>query len=676
MKIGLVGNPNVGKSTIFNALTGLRQHTGNWPGKTVEKATGYMTYNGLEYQIEDLPGTYSLMAHSKEEEVTRDFIYFNTYDALIIVCDAVCLERNLNLVLQVLEVTDKVIVCLNLIDEAKKKQIYIDTDKLAQILRVPVIETTARDRQGLDELLATLETICDKMSKAHHVRYDENILEAVDIVYPIIQDNVRINKRAVALKLISGDKNISHYFNLDGDKILKNKVNEARTYLYKKGIKLNDIETIITEEVIEECTNIASEVTQFNKKDYQKRDRFIDRILTGKLTSYPIMLLMLLLIFWITITGANYPSQILYDFFFGLEDNLLNFLAFLHLPETVINCLVYGVYRVLAWVVSVMLPPMAIFFPLFTLLEDLGYLPRIAFNLDKAFKKCASCGKQALTMAMGFGCNAVGVIGARIIDSPRERLIAILTNSFVPCNGRFPILISMITMFFIVSTGSSSFISALLLTLMILIGIIMTFVISKILSKTILKGMPSAFTLELPPYRRPQITKVIIRSVLDRTLFVLKRAICISAPAGLVIWIMANVHCGGNTMLELCTGALDPFARAIGLDGVILMAFILGFPANEIVIPIMIMGYMSLGYITDFDNVSALKNLFLDNGWTPLTAICVMLFTLMHWPCLTTVFTIKKETGSSKWAILSILIPAFTGIIICFVVTQIYHLIF
>lgn len=674
MIVGLVGNPNVGKSTIFNELTGLRQHTGNWPGKTVEKATGYKKYNEVNYQIEDLPGTYSLIAHSKEEEVTRDFIYFNHYDALIIVCDAVCLERNLNLVLQVLEATGNVVICVNLMDEAKRKNIEVDCDKLSQILGVPVIGTSARDNIGIDELLVNLEQVCRSNNQPYKINYDDNLKDSIQIIKPLINEN-NIGIDAVCLKLISNDLGFIEH-NFKEDKILREKINEARDFLYKKGLKLSDIETVITEEVISECEEITKKVVTFKKEDYNKRDRIIDKLLTGKLTGFPIMLLMLLGIFWLTINGANYPSQLLYDFFFGIEDDIINFLQYIHLPEAVIDCLVFGVYRVLAWVVSVMLPPMAIFFPLFTLLEDLGYLPRIAFNLDKAFKKCASCGKQALTMAMGFGCNAVGVIGARIIDSPRERLIAILTNCFVPCNGRFPILISIITMFFIISVGSSSMMSATILTVVILIGIFMTFIISKLLSKTILKGVPSSFTLELPPYRRPQITKVIIRSILDRTLFVLKRAVLISAPAGLVIWLMANISIGDSSILQICSGALDPFARMIGMDGVILMAFILGFPANEIVIPIIIMGYMSLGYITDFDNLLSLKTLFIDNGWTPLTAICVMLFTLMHWPCLTTVFTIKKETGSNKWALLSIIIPAIVGIIVCFLVTVIYNLIF
>jgi ferrous iron transport protein B len=322
-----------------------------------------------------------------------------------------------------------------------------------------------------------------------------------------------------------------------------------------------------------------------------------------------------------------------------------------------------------------MLPPMAIFFPLFTLLEDLGYLPRVAFNLDKSFKRACACGKQALTMCMGFGCNAAGVVGCRIIESPRERLIAMITNNFVPCNGRFPTLIAIITMFFAAAAGPlGSAVSALGLVGVILIGIFMTLLVSKLLSKTLLKGLPSSFTLELPPYRKPQILRVIGRSLLDRAMFVLGRAAAVAAPAGLVIWMMANVDINGLSLLAHAAGFLDPFARLLGLDGVILMAFILGFPANEIVIPLVILSYMATGSLTELSSLTELRALLISHGWTWLTAVCVMLFSLMHWPCGTTCWTIRKEAQSWKWTAVSFLVPTAAGIVICFIIASLARL--
>ena len=405
---------------------------------------------------------------------------------------------------------------------------------------------------------------------------------------------------------------------------------------------------------------------------YNARDRKLDRILTSKRTGFPIMLALLLVVFWLTITGANYPSQWLADGLFWVQDRLTDFFTWMHAPAWLHGALVLGVYRVLAWVVSVMLPPMAIFFPLFTLLEDFGYLPRIAFNLDKYFKKACACGKQALTMCMGFGCNAAGVVGCRIIDSPRERLIATITNNFVPCNGRFPTLIAIITMFFVGTAGgfASSFLSALGLTLVILLGVGMTLLVSRLLSKTILKGVPSSFTLELPPYRTPQVGKVIVRSIFDRTLFVLGRAAAVAAPAGLILWLMANVTVGDMSLLAHCSQFLDPFGRLLGLDGTILMAFILGFPANEIVIPIVIMAYMAKGSLTDMSNLNELHTLLTNNGWTWLTAVCTMLFSLMHWPCSTTCMTIHKETQSLKWTAVSFAVPTVIGMLVCLLVAN------
>lgn len=676
--IALAGNPNVGKSTIFNTLTGMHQHTGNWPGKTVSNAHGKCTYKNNEFTIYDLPGTYSLIAHSKEEEVARDFICFENYDLTIVVCDAVCLERNLNLVLQTLEITNNVIVCVNLLDEAQKKKIKIDLKKLSKILRVPVIGTSARSNKGLDLLMN--EVIHFKEAKKiNYIEYDEDIENAIKEIEPIIKEkNINnINSRWLSLKLIDYDQTLINTlnekigFNLLEDENLLKKIKNTRKKLVDLGYELDEIEEKIISKIVNEAEKISNEVIIYENKNYNERDLKIDKILTNKITGIPIMLLLLMFIFWLTIVGANYPSDLLFKFLFWIGDGLYNFLEFIHIPTWVNTMLIMGIYKVLAWVVAVMLPPMAIFFPLFTLLEDLGYLPRIAFNLDKYFKKCSACGKQALTMAMGFGCNAVGVTGARIIDSPRERLIAIITNCFVPCNGRFPTIISIITMFFI-GFGSGildSFLSTILLTLVILFGIFMTLFVSKILSKTILKGIPSSFTLELPPYRRPQIGKTIIRSIFDRTLFVLGRAISVAAPAGLVIWLLANVSINDISLLKYCSEFLNPFASLIGLDGVILLAFILGFPANEIVVPIMIMGYMATSSITDFSSLVELKKLFIDNNWTYLTAICTIIFSLIHFPCSTTCLTIKKETGSLKWTLISIILPTTIGIIICFVIT-------
>lgn len=682
MVIALGGNPNVGKSTIFNNLTGLNQHTGNWPGKTVTNARGNYSYNNTDFNLVDLPGTYSLMANSIEEEIARDFLCFANPDATVIVVDATCLERNLNLVLQTLEITSDVVVCVNLMDEAKRKGIFIDLKILSKQLGVPVVGTSATTGKGLLELINTIDIVAsgDAILRPIKITYEESIEKSISkveaILSPLIKD--KLNPRWVALKLIDGDDTLlssinDHLgFNLNEQSDLMKNVNEARKFLNSKGIDSDTLRDKIVTRIVKIAESICSKTVFFEKENYNDFDRKIDKYLTSKMFGIPIMIFLLGIVFWITITGANVPSELLAKGLFWIEDKLTLFFLWLGTPEWIHGVLVLGIYQTLAWVVSVMLPPMAIFFPLFTLLEDLGYLPRVAFNLDNFFKKSCACGKQALTMCMGFGCNAAGIIGCRIIDSPRERLIAIITNNFVPCNGRFPILIAVITMFFtgIIVGPFKSIISALILTSVIVLAVVLTVMISKILSKTILKGIPSTFTLELPPYRKPQIGQVIIRSIFDRTLFVLGRAIIVAAPAGLVIWGMANIHIGDLSILTYSANFLDPFAQLLGMDGYILMAFILGFPANEIVIPIIIMSYMSAGSMLELDTIAELKDLFVANGWTWLTGISVMLFTLMHWPCATACLTIKKETNSWKWTAISVLVPTIAGFIICFIVAS------
>lgn len=680
--IALAGNPNVGKSTVFNALTGLHQHTGNWPGKTVSNASGYFTFNNLTYKIYDLPGIYSILAHSEEEFVARDFICFGDSDVVVIVCDAGCLMRNLNLVLQVCEITDKVVVCVNLLDEAKKKKIDVDLNKLSDLLGVRVVGTSARSNVGLDELLSNIDLTFGERRKSRKVRYNQYVEDAIKVISDaIILDDNSINKRWVALNLLRDDEllrdKIEEELMIDlSDEKIDNSIKQARSLLLDGDITISEIDDVLTESINNEASLISSKVVSYLNEDYAKKDRRLDKILTKKSTGIPIMIILFAFIFWLTITGSNYPSMLLQSALFKFENVLFNFFSYLHIPNFVNEALTHGVYRVLAWVVSVMLPPMALFFPLFTILEDIGYLPRIAFNVDGIFKKCKTCGKQALTMAMGFGCNAVGVSGCRIIDSPRERLIAILTNSFVPCNGRFPILISIITMFLVGVEGGfwNSLLGVLILMMVIGFGIFMTFVTSSVLSKTLLKGVPSSFTLELPPYRRPQYGKVIVRSIFDRTLFVLGRAITVAIPAGLVIWCLANININGGSLLSILSNVLDPLGKLLGMDGVILLAFILAFPANEIVIPIIIMSYMSTGNLVDISNLSTLREVLVSNGWTWVTAVSVMLFSLMHWPCSTTCLTVKKETSSIKWTILSIVIPTFCGVVICLIFNALVHI--
>ena len=590
--VALVGNPNVGKSTVFNALTGLHQHTGNWAGKTVDVATGTFTWQGSEVTVVDLPGTYSLQTSSPEEDIALDYLLHGQANGVVVVCDATCLERNLILALQVLEVTGNVVVCVNLMDEAQRLGVQVDLTVLADALGVTVVGVSAGTGAGLDTL------------------------------------------REVMVRLAEGE--------------ITGPVRPAQPPM----------------ERVRTAQAYARQAVDTTPTPQARRQAVWNKRMVSGFTAIPLMLVLLAGVMWLTVAGANLPSSLLSQGFDWLGQQLEGGMG--DWDPALRAFLLDGVYGVTTWVVSVMLPPMAIFFPLFTLLEDLGYLPRVAFVLDHAFQKARACGKQALTMCMSLGCTACGVTGCRIIDSPRERLAAMLTSSLVPCNGKFPTLLALITLFLVGQGGSLVGAAALLGVL--LLGVAATLGCTRLLTATVLKGTPSAFALELPPFRRPRVGQVVVRSLLDRTVFVLARAVAVAAPAGGVIWLLANITLGDTTILAHITGFLNPVGQFMGLDGVILTAFLLGWPANEIVMPVMLMAYLAQGSLVDFDQLTGVGALLEAQGWTMPTAVCTLLFTLFHWPCSTTCLTIYRESKSLKWTLVAVAVPTLLGVGLCVLV--------
>lgn len=666
--VALAGNPNVGKSTVFNALTGMRQHTGNWTGKTVDLATGVAEYNGVSYKFIDIPGTYSLKPHSAEEEIADDYICYEGVKKVISVCDATSLERTLYLALQIIETKRDTVVCLNMLDEARKKKIVIDIPLLSHELGVKVCATSARKGTGLDELVSCISE--KSTQKPIKITYPSQIESALEFLVPVLKKELSgdVDERWLSLRLLEGDEKAKEFCRKnmrDSYVELQKALNSAQTFLLSNGIHCEDVCEMVSARLYELSGELCKKVIVHSSEKDNNGTK--DKIFTKAIYAYPVMFVTLCIVFYITISFANYPSQLLSTLFVKCEELLMIFADKIGLPQFFSGIFITGGFRVMGWVIAVMLPPMAIFFPCFAFLEDLGVLPRVAYVLDNTFEKSGTCGKQALTTCMGYGCNCVGIAGAKIIDSRRERLIAILTNSLTPCNGRFPAIIVVLSAFL----AGGGVASAVALTVVIVGSLALTLACANILSRTILKGEPSHYILEIPPYRKPQVSKIIANSLVDKTLKIIIRAAVVAFPAGVVLWFVSNTFYGNQSLLFKINSFFDPVGRAIGMDGVTLSSFFLGIPANEIVLPIALMSYLQAGELASFENVSYIREILVANGWDIWRMACFVVFCVAHFPCAASLMSIYKETKSIKWTILSFIIPLCVGVILCSFITLI-----
>ncbi len=669
-KITLTGVPNVGKSTLFNTLTGMNVHTGNWSGKTVETSVGRFYFGGREVELCDLPGTYSLTPNSEEERLAAEALMLSDSDVTVIVCDESRLFSNMNFILQVAQCRKRCILCLNFFEAAKKEGKQLDISKLSSALGMDIVRVNAKKRKTLDALLDRAIHISHFPKKRILVPLSCEIEKSVAEIEKIADkfNTLPTYTRGLALHALSGEGRAAREFcSFVGAKDAE--VKQLLSVIERESGRLFDLG--ITSECVMEAE--ANAICAHAEEIYRSVARcsgnsirlgFADRILTGRVLAYPAMLLLFGVVLFITVKLASYPSIALEYVLGSLNSIIRGFFEDVGLPQWAVGIICDGGLGTLFTVVAVMLPPMALFFPFFTLLEDSGYLPRVAYNLDRPFAACGTCGKQALTMCMGLGCNSVGVTGARIIESRRERLLAILTNSFVPCNGRFPMLIVIISAFF-VGTGGGFLGTAVLLGFVIF-SFCVTLGVTFILSRTLLRGERSLFIMEFPPYRKPDFLHVLVRSLYDRTLKILGRAAAVAFPAGIAVWCLSNVEVFGQSIIFYVVSFLDPLGRFIGLDGIMLTAFILGIPANETVLPIALSLYGA---------AAGTAQTLIANGWTWVSALCASLFTLFHWPCATTIITIKKETNSVLWTLLAVLLPTVVGIVFCAAVSFVGKLI-
>ena len=642
----LCGNPNVGKSSIYNILTHSHEHTGNWTGKTVELSTKKIV--GTDYYLVDLPGIYSLSSLSEEENIAKMTMLFSDYKSIIYVVDATQIEKNLNLLFQILQINKNIILCINMIDELENKNIKLDTNKLSNILGIKVIKFSTYKNIGYNELI---EAIKEDNYCEYNYYYNEEIEKHINNISSYLP--VGFNNRYMSISVLNKDEYLVKYVKERYGINLEN--NDVKNYIMninseeisdQISIKINTLSRIVTNEVF--------------KKSGEHSISLLDKIFSNKIYSIIMMTFIMFLIFLITITLANYPSDLLGELFNKFEYILYILCLNFNIPKVIYEPILFGVYRVVTFIISVMFPPLVIFFIMWTYAEESGILPRIAFNFDKICSYSNCHGKQCLTMCSGFGCNACAVVGARIMDNKRDRIIAILTNSFIPCNGRFPMIIAIITMFLV--NSNNKILVSIYLCGFVILAMIISFLISFILSKTILKGYPSFFVLELPEYKKVKLSKILKTSIVYKSLSILKKAILVSIPAGLIIWLLTNININNMSVFLIISNFLDKFAKIIGLDGNILLSFILALPANEIVLPIIIMGYLGNSNISLISDYIGIKSILLNNGWTVNTAICTILFSLMHFPCGTTLSTIKSEIGY-KWAFYSFIIPLITGIV-------------
>lgn len=659
----LAGNPNVGKSTIFNTLTGMHQHTGNWSGKTVENAVGRLDLDGDRYHLIDLPGTYSLTPASEEEKVAVESICFHPADAVIVVGDATSPARSVAMARQIAEVRGSVLLCLNFADEASRRHIRTDIEGLSHAIGIPVVTITARTQEGYADLLGKLEKLCHHPSTPVPISYGDAdpILEKLErLLVPCGQ--WVCSPRYIAGRLWEDDLStviaLQEKLSLSADLLLQvDAILQERTS--------SSIEESLAERLYRESAVLTAHY-QSGGGDIPLATRLLDRLLLGKL-GIPILLLLIAFLLWISLVVANYPSQWLSAGFAAIESTLRPLTSFL--PQFWEGLIWDGGWRVLTWVVAVMLPPMAIFFPLFTLMEDFGLLPRIAFLLDTPFASVGTSGKQSLPMCMSLGCNCTGIVGTRIIDDPLERKVAIATLNFIPCNGRFPTLLCLIA-FFGKGSGLGGFAQLLWLLLLLCFSVGMTLLTTVFLRKTIYSGESTSPVMELPLYRPPQVGRVLLRSLIDRTLRVLLRAMAAALPAGCIIWLLANLRIGDLSLLRELVRLLEPFGIAMGLDGAILTSFLLGLPANEIVLPILLMCYSESGSMIAAEG-AALGSALTAAGWTGVTALCAGIFCICHFPCFTALSTIRKETGDTHLTVLSAFLPTVVGILLCMIVNLI-----